>query len=101
MTAFKPQQRHLVIHGHPFHFASSKGRPANRQRAQLAYPAMWYLVVDGRRRCPVLLCDSNRSPLELDAALRDYAEDTALGPFSMGHPRWHRPSRPVPAAVGH
>ena len=100
MTTFKPQQRHLMIHGHPFHFASYQGRPANHRRAQLAYPAMWYLMVDGRR-CPVLPCDSSRSPLELDAALRDYAEDNALGPFGGGNSHRYRPPRLATAAVGH
>jgi hypothetical protein len=88
VTAFTPGRRHLTIDGHPFHFASCAGRPANHARAQLAYPAMWYLLVDGRR-CPVLPCDSSRSPLELDAALRDYVEDNALGPFGAGHSRRH------------
>jgi hypothetical protein len=74
---FKSARRHLIIHGQPFHFASYKGRPANHERAQLAYPAMWYLMVDGGRR-PVIPCDSDRTTLELDAALRDYAENNGL-----------------------
>lgn len=100
MTPFKPGRRHLTIHGHPFHFASYKGRSANRRRAQLAYPAMWYLMVDGRR-CPVLPCDSCPSALELDAALRDYAEDNAMGPFGAGHPQHHSPLRLAATAGGH
>lgn len=99
MTGFKRQQRHLTIHGHPFHFASYQGRPANHQRAQLAYPAMWYLMVDGRR-CPVLPCDANQSMPELDAALRDWAEDNALGPVCGGHPERHPAIRPAAAAGG-
>jgi hypothetical protein len=83
MTVFKPQHRHLTIQGQPFHFVSDGGRPSNHRRSQLGYPAMWYLMVAGRR-CPVLPCDSSRSPFELDAALRDYAEDNALGPFGGG-----------------
>lgn len=79
MKAFKPQQRHLTIRGRPFHFVSYEGRPTNHRRAQLAYPAMWYLMVEGRR-CPVLPCDPDRSLPELDAALRDWAEDNTLGP---------------------
>ena len=88
MTAFKPQQRHLTIRGRAFHFASYEGRPANYRRAQLAYPAMWYLMVEGRR-CPVLPCDSSQSLPQLDAALRDWAEDNALGPVE-GHSYGHR-----------
>lgn len=86
VTAFKPQQRHVTIRGRPFHFVSFEGRRANRRRAQLAYPAMWYLMVDGRR-CPVLPCDASLSPPELDAALRDWAEDNALGPVGGSYPR--------------
>jgi hypothetical protein len=79
VTDFKPQQRHLTIRGRPFHFVSQEGRPANHRRAQLAYPAMWYLMVEGRQ-CPVLPYDSSQSLPEVDAALRDWAEDNALGP---------------------
>jgi hypothetical protein len=40
---------------------------------------MWYLMVEGRR-CPVLPCDANISPTDLDAALSQWVEDNALGP---------------------
>jgi hypothetical protein len=79
MSAFKPQQRHLTIRGRAFHFVSYEGRPTNRRRAQLPYPAMWYLMVEGRR-CPVLPCDTTLSLPQLDAALSAWAEDNALGP---------------------
>jgi len=79
VTTFKPQHRHLTIRGRPFHFVSHDGRSANYRRAQLGYPPMWYLLVEGRR-CPVLPCDADQSLPELDAALRDWAEDNALGP---------------------
>lgn len=79
MTAFHSEQRHLTIRGRSLHFVSQDGRPANHHRARLAYPAMWYLMA-GERRCPVLPCDSSLSILDLDAALRDWAEDNALGP---------------------
>lgn len=98
MTGFKPQQRHLTIQGHPFHFASYQGRPANHRRAQLAYPAMWYLVVDGGRS-PVLPCDACRSPFELEAALRDYAEDNASELAGGTHPHRCRPPRPAAAGA--
>jgi len=100
VTTFKPGRRHLTIHGHLFHFASYKGRSANQRRAQLAYPAMWYLMVEGRR-WPVLPCDSCGSTLELDAALRDYAEDNAPGPFGAGYSQRHHPLRLAATAGGH
>lgn len=99
MTVFKPQQRQLMIRDRPFLFVSHEGRPANHRRAQLAYPAMWYLMVDGRR-CPVLPCDANQSMPELDAALRDWAEDNALGPVCGGHPERHPAIRPAATAGG-
>jgi hypothetical protein len=79
VSAFKPQQRHLKIRGRLFHFVSYEGRPANHRRAQLAFPAMWYLMVEGRR-CPVFPFDADQPLAELDAALQDWAEDNALGP---------------------
>ena len=90
MATFKLRRRHLTIHRHPFHTASYKGRSANPRGAQLAYPAVWYLMVDGRRR-PVLPCDSPRSLLELDAALRDYAEANTQSPSAR---KFSTPSAP-------
>lgn len=84
MSPPKPQQRHLTIRGRTFHFVSYQGSRGNAQRAQLPYPAMWYLMVEGRR-CPVLPCDSNLSSTELDAALSAWAEDNAVGPVQSAH----------------
>jgi hypothetical protein len=91
MAAFKSQQRHLTIRGRAFHFVSFDGRPANHRRAQLPYPAMWYLMVEGRR-CPVLPCDPDLAPSELDAALSAWAEDNALGPVQIVSPEFARDS---------
>jgi len=82
MTAFKSQRRYLTIRGRRLHFASHDGRAPDHHRGHLGYPAMWYLMVQGHR-CPVFPCDSNQSALELDAALRDWAEDNALGPVEF------------------
>lgn len=82
MSTPKPQQRHLTIRGRPFHFVSYQGSPGNPRRAQLPYPAMWYLMVEGRR-CPVLRCDAALSLAELDAALSAWVEDNALGPVEL------------------
>ena len=96
MSTPKPQQRHLTIRGRVFHFVSYQGSPGNHQRAQLPYPAMWYLMVEGRR-CPVLPCDSGLSPADLDAALSAWAEDNALGPVepsSLVRAKRVAPTRP-------
>jgi hypothetical protein len=84
MSRFKPQQRHLTIRGRLLHFVSYEGSPGNPRRAQLPYPAMWYLMVEGRR-CPVVPCDPNHSLPQLDAALCAWAEDNALGPIEKSH----------------
>lgn len=79
MSKFTSEHRRLRIRSRLFHFVSHTGRLANFRLAHLAYPAMWYLMVEGRR-CPVFPCDPSQSVPELDAALRDWAEDNALGP---------------------
>jgi hypothetical protein len=80
VSAFKPQQRHLTMQGRAFHFVSYEARPANLRRAELASPAMWFLMVEGRR-WPVLPCDPSLSLPQLDAALCAWAEDNAIGPI--------------------
>jgi hypothetical protein len=79
MSAFKPQQRHLTIHGRVFHFVSYEGQPANTPRKQVARPAMWYLMVEGRR-CPAMPCDPTQTEPEIDRFLSRWAMDNALGP---------------------
>ena len=49
MSAFKPQQRHLALGGRVFHFVSYEAMPANARRQEEAQPAMWCLMVEGRR----------------------------------------------------
>ena len=78
MPAFKPQQRHLTINDRGFHFVSYEGRPANTKRGELGFPAMWYLMVEGRR-CPVLPHDAELSEPELDDALTAWVEANAIG----------------------
>lgn len=52
MSAFKPSQRRLEFHGRTFHFVSYEAQPANAARHREAEPAMWCLMLEGRR-CPV------------------------------------------------
>jgi len=86
MSSPNPKQRHLTIRGRVFHFVWHHGRPGNPHRAELPYPAMWYLMVEGHR-CPALPCDPELSPSDLDSALTAWAEDNALGPVEApGHP---------------
>lgn len=84
MSVHKPQQRHLTIRGRTFHFVSYQGSLGNVQRAQLPFPAMWYLMVEGRR-CPVFPYEASLSLTEVDAALAEWAEDNAIGPVESAH----------------
>jgi hypothetical protein len=79
MPAFKPQQRHLTIHGRVFHFVAYEGQPANPPRKQEAHPAMWYLMVEGRR-CPALPYDPEQTDPEVDRFLERWAMENAFGP---------------------
>ena len=84
MSRPNSQQRHLTIRGRAMHFVSYEGSRGNPQRSQLPYPAMWCLMVEGRR-CPVFPCDANLAPADLDAALLAWAEDNAHGPVESSH----------------
>jgi hypothetical protein len=83
MSRFKPDQRHLTIQGRGFHFVSYEGGPAQRKQAQPADPAMWYLMVEGRRRA-VGPCNPQLTSVEIDTALTAWAVRHALGPTELG-----------------
>lgn len=93
MAPPKPEQRRLTFQGRTFHFVSYQGSPGNAQRAQLPFPAMWYLMVEGRR-CPVLPCDATLSATEVDAALLAWAEVNAMGPVDSAPLARVSPVRP-------
>ena len=78
MSAFKPQQRHLTVRDREFHFVAYEGSPTKLRAGQEPYPAMWYLMVEGRR-CPALLFDSEQDLPQVDEALCAWAEDNAIG----------------------
>jgi hypothetical protein len=79
MPAFKPEQRHLVVRGRSFHFVSYEGRPANPRRGEEPEPAMWYLMVEGRR-FPAFPCDPTQQAPQVDAALERWAVLNAMEP---------------------
>jgi hypothetical protein len=78
MSAFKPQQRHLTLGGRAFHFVAYEGRLENLNRNQPAEPAMWYLMVEGRR-CPVTTFDTEQSLEQTDKILSRWLQQNALG----------------------
>lgn len=76
MSTFKPQQRRLTIAGRPFHFVSYEGQPENLARNQPSRPAMWYLMLEGRR-CPVAPVVEAHTPEQVDTGfLRWLAANT-------------------------
>ena len=79
MSAFKPQQRHLLVGGRLFHFVSYEAQPANPRRGDAGAPSMWYLMLEGRR-CPALPYDPDQALSEVDGALAHWAEANALPP---------------------
>jgi hypothetical protein len=79
MPAFKPQQRRLVVGGRSFHFVSYEATPANARRQEPAVPAMWFLMVEGRRLA-ALPCDPEQPLEEVDAALAHWITSNALAP---------------------
>jgi hypothetical protein len=79
MAGFKPDQRHLTIQGRLFHFVSYEGGSVSRRSPEPAYPAMWYLMVEGHR-CPVVPCDPTLSSAELESALATWVLSNALVP---------------------
>lgn len=95
MAAFKPEQRHLTIQGRAFHFVSYEGGSTSRGNPEPAYPAMWYLMVEGHR-CPVVPCDPTLSSAELETTLAAWVVSNALGPVE---PRAPAPTD-GPAAAG-
>ena len=85
MSAFKPQQRHLAIDGRTFHFVSYEAQPPNPRRGEEGGPAMWFLMVEGRR-CPALNYDPAQDLMDVDAALAVWVEANALAPAPAAPP---------------
>ncbi len=79
MSAFKPQQRHLAIDDRTFHFVSYEAQPPNARRGELGSPAMWFLMVEGRR-CPALDYDPEQTLTDVDVALEQWVQANALAP---------------------
>ena len=95
MSAFKSQQRLLTIRDRAFHFVSYEGQPANVRRGEAASPAMWYLMVEGRR-CPALLWEPDQSLDDVDQQLIRWATENAFRPLGeVGAVA--SPARPAPS----
>ena len=78
MSSHKVEQRRLSHRGREFHFVSYEAQVANERRGQPAIPAMWYLMIEGKRR-PVLPHVLGQEPIELDGALLRWVDEEVFG----------------------
>lgn len=79
MATFQPRQRRLRIRARSFHFVAYEATPGNAKRGEDPTPAMWYLMVEGRR-CPVMPFEVAQPEPEVERALTDWVTDNALAP---------------------
>ncbi|HWA16037.1 MAG TPA: hypothetical protein VG817_06385 [Gemmatimonadales bacterium] len=77
MSAFKSLQRRLEFNGRAFHFVAYDGQPANLARQRVAEPAMWCLMVEGRR-CPVIPFEAGQDLEVTDRALLGWLKGNIL-----------------------
>ncbi|HTO73317.1 MAG TPA: hypothetical protein VMJ30_05835 [Gemmatimonadales bacterium] len=77
MSGFKPQQRRFEIAGRSFLFVSYEAQPASVARKQAAEPAMWCLMVEGRR-CAVTPFVADQSLESLDRTLISWIHANAM-----------------------
>lgn len=81
MATFQPRQRRLKIRARQFHFVAYEATPGNAKRNEDPTPAMWYLMVEGRR-CPVMPFEIAQPEEEVELALTEWVTDNALAPAS-------------------
>ncbi|HEY5220165.1 MAG TPA: hypothetical protein VIJ16_10175 [Gemmatimonadaceae bacterium] len=68
MSSFKVEQRRIEHRGRQFHFVSYDATPANERRGEIAVPAMWYLMNEGKRHQAIPL-RKEQDPEEVDREL--------------------------------
>src|SRR4051794_9531128 len=78
VSSHKVEQRRLSHRGREFHFVSYDAQIANERRGQPAVPAMWYLMIEGKRR-PVLPHTPGQELGELDDALLKWVDEQVYG----------------------
>jgi hypothetical protein len=78
VSSHKVEQRRLSHRGREFHFVSYDAQIANERRGQAAIPAMWYLMIEGKRR-PVLPHVPGQELMELDGALLQWVDEQVFG----------------------
>lgn len=79
MATFQPRQRRLAIGKRQFHFVAYDATPGNPKRDEEPMPAMWFLMVEGRR-CPVMLFDAEQADEAVEESLLEWARKNAMAP---------------------
>jgi hypothetical protein len=79
MAIFQPRQRRLVIRKRQFHFVAYEATPGNVKREEEPTPAMWYLMVEGRR-CAAIPFENSQPEEEVEQLLTRWVKANALGP---------------------
>lgn len=77
MGGFKPQQRRFVVDGRTFHFVAYEASPESRSQHRAAEPAMWCLMVEGRR-CPVAPYLETQDTETVDRALLGWLRSNVM-----------------------
>ncbi len=78
MGAFQTPQRYLTIRKRQFHFVAYEAIPGNPKRSVIPSPAMWFLMVEGRR-LPVMPYEKDQPDEAVDQQLTQWVKET-LGP---------------------
>lgn len=90
MSNHKVEQRRLHHRGREFHFVSYDAQAANERRGEPAFPAMWFLMNEGKR-LPALPHIPGQELIELDGALLRWVDEQVFGDsVSLSDSRWRR-----------
>lgn len=81
MSSYKTDQCRIVHRGREFHFVSYDGHVANIPKNEAAAPAMWYLMMAGKRH-EVMLQQAGQLATERDQLLADWLDEHV---FHAGH----------------
>lgn len=88
MSHYRTDQCRLVHRGKEFHFVSYEGHLANPAKGEAAAPAMWYVMIAGRRHA-VMPEVPGQDLVDRDQRLMAWLEANAVGraPVPVAPPR--------------
>lgn len=79
MAGFRTPQVRLTIRARQYHFVAYEATPGNPRRDEAPTPAMWYLMVAGRR-CPVMAYQESQTEKEVERQLTRWVRSTVAAP---------------------